>query len=376
MAEENEDGQEKTEEPTEKRLTESREKGQVARSRELATAAVFGGGMLAVLSMGGWMAQAAGEWMRSALTFAPSLVAGAGRDLAPRFGELLSALLLVVMPVIAVCFIAAFIAPAIMGGFQFSADAIAPKPNRLDPLAGLKRIYGRDGLVELLKSLLRILFVSGFAIAGIVFAASHLMALMHTPLVNAVADGFGMVLHTLLLMVFGLVLLALLDAPYQRWSHRQKLMMTRQELREELKETEGRPEIKSRIRQLQHQMSQRRMMDDVPKADVILVNPTHYAVALKYDAKRMRAPVLVAKGVDEIARIIRESAERHGVPIVSSPPLARALYGQVEIGREIPVNLYAAVAQMLGYVYQLRTWRRRGGSVPVVPAVDVPGAEH
>ena len=167
-------------------------------------------------------------------------------------------------------------------------------------------------------------------------------------------------------------LLAAIDAPYQKWNYTRKLKMTRQELRDEMKESEGRPEVKGRIRQMQHQMSQRRMMEDVPSADVIVVNPTHYAVALKYDGGQMGAPRVVAKGVDEMAHRIREVAERHRVAIVSAPPLARALYREGQIGREIPVRLYSAVAQILSYVYQLRAWRSGAAEhYPDQPVVDV-----
>lgn len=372
MAEENEDGQEKTEEPSEKRLREAGDKGQVARSRELGTAVVFGAAVLALLGFGGAMAASAVAWLRGALTFAPR---PATQDLPAYFGTELATAILMVLPLLAVCFVAAFVSPALLGGFHFSSEALKPTFSRLDPLAGLKRIYGREGLAEFLRSLLRVALIGGCALAGVVYAAPRLIALVHEPLPSAVIDGSWLVMRTLALMMLALILLAVLDTPYQLWSHRRRLMMTRQELRDELKETEGRPEVKSRIRRLQQQMSQRRMLEDVPRADVILVNPTHYAVALKYEAGRTKAPVLVAKGVDEIARIIRESGERHGVPVVSVPPLARALYRQVEIGREIPVNLYSAVAHILGYVYQLRTWRRQGGAMPHMPVIDVPDAE-
>lgn len=376
MAQENEDGQEKTEQPTEKRLRESREQGQIARSRELATAAVFGMATLILIGLGGWMARAAHDWMRHALSIPPGF-AETGRGLAPRFGELLVGMLGAVSPLIGICLLAGFIAPVMMGGIRFSAKSIAPDLKKLDPLKGLKRIYGRDGLVELVKSILRVLLIAGLAAGAILSISPRFVGLVHQPLGPAAAEGFWLVLKVMMAMGGGLLLLAAIDVPYQLWSHRQKLMMTRQELRDEFKETEGRPEVKARIRRVQQEMSQRRMMQAVPTADVILVNPTHYAVAIKYEAGRMRAPRVVAKGVDEIARLIRETAERHTVPIVSAPPLARALYRQVKLGQEIPVTLYAAVAQILGYVYQMRAWRRDGGRMPELPEVRLPddGAE-
>lgn len=371
MAQENEDGQEKTEQPTEKRLRDSREKGQVARSKEAATAAVFGMATLILMSLGGWMAAAAGSWMRGAMTVEPGWLDG-GRGLGWRFGELMTGLLGAISPLILACLVAGFIAPVFMGGIRFSAQPMVPDLKKLDPLKGLKRIYGRDGLVELAKSLLRVVLISGLAAVAIYVSVHDFVALVHKPVGEGAAMGFSLVLKVMLAMAVGLGLLAAIDVPYQLWSHKQKLMMTRQELRDEFKETEGRPEVKAKIRQVQQQMSQRRMMDAVPTADVVLVNPTHYSVALKYEAGRMRAPKVVAKGVDEIAMLIRRAADHHKVPIVSSPPLARALYGQVQIGKEIPVALYSAVAQILGYVYQLRTWRRHGGRMPEMPSVEVP----
>lgn len=368
---ESEDGQERTEQPSEKRLREAREQGQAPRSRELATAAVFGLATLALLGFGGAIAAATADWMRAALSFG-GFVPGDGRALTARFGSELASLLLIVSPLVGACLLAGVVAPLVMGGVTFNPASLAPDLNKLNPVNGLKRIWGLDGLAELARSLLRVALLGIFAYVGIRNALPSLLHLLQLPLGSAVADGLGMVLHVMLLLAVGLGLIAALDVAYQHWSFRHRLMMTRQEMLEEFKETEGRPEIKSKIRRAQREMAQRRMMEDVPKADVILVNPTHYAVALKYEAGRMRAPTLVAKGTDEIARIIRETAERHGVPIVSAPPLARSLYRQVEIGREIPVNLYTAVAQILGYVYQLRHWRRHGGHMPDMPDIEWP----
>lgn len=371
MAQESEDGQEKTEEPTEKRLRESREKGQVARSKELATAAIFGMATAVLLAFGGWLSARGGRWMREAMDF--QLYREGGQiDLPARFGELLGQAFIAVSPLILACLAACFVAPALMGGFNFATKALTPDLKKIDPLKGLKRIYGRDGLVELLKSIGRVLLVAGLAGAAVIYAAPRFVGLVNQPLGEAAADGFRLVFLTMIAIAVGLFLLAAIDMPYQLWSHRQKLKMTRQEVREELKQTEGRPEVKAKIREAQQMLSQRRMMEDIPVASVVLVNPTHFAVALKYQAGTTRAPLVVAKGVDEIARVIREVADRHGVPIVSSPALARSLYRQVDIGREIPVQLYSAVAQILSYVYQLRAVRRHGGEAPELPDVQLP----
>lgn len=369
MAEEAENGQEKTERPTEKRLREAREKGQVARSRELATAAVFVSAVVATLAAGGWMAAAAARWMRAGLALDPGRL-GDTSTLAGRFADSLLDLLWTVSPVLLAALLGALLAPLAMGGIRFSGKAIVPKPDKLDPIKGLKRIYGRDGLAELVKSLLRVLLIAALSGAAIVSIAPEFVRLMHQPLGPAAGHGFAMAIRVTLAMSAGLLLLAALDVPYQLWSHRRKLMMTRQELRDELKETEGRPEVKAKIRRQQQAMAQRRMMEAIPGADVVLVNPTHYAVALAYDGQRMRAPRVVAKGAGPIAQAIRDRAEQHRVPIVSAPPLARVLYRHVEIGQEIPVTLYSAVAQILGYVHQLRAWRRYGGRMPDPPALD------
>jgi flagellar biosynthetic protein FlhB len=370
MAEESESGQEKTEEPTHKRLTDAREKGQVARSRELATAAVFGFATLAVWGFGETMAQSAGQWLRACLTLEP----GSWNDanfLTTRFGVLMSSLLAAVSPILLASLIGAFVGPTALGGIRFSAKAVTPDLTKLDPAKGLKRIYGPDGLAELVKSIFRVLLIAGVSGATIVWIAPQFIGLMHEPLGNAAGHGFQLMLWVMLAICAGLLVLAGADTPYQLWSHRRKLRMTRQELRDEMKETEGRPEIKSKIRRLQQMMAQGRMMEAVPTADVIVVNPTHFAVALVYSGPDMRAPRVVAKGRDLVAQAIRELGEKNGVPIVSSPPLARVLYRSVEIGQEIPVNLYSAVAQILGYVHQLRTWRRHGGPLPEVPTPDV-----
>jgi flagellar biosynthetic protein FlhB len=238
-------------------------------------------------------------------------------------------------------------------------------------MAGIKRLYGAESVAELLRSLLRVVLIGGAATICIKLGLNPLRELLTMPLEQAIRSGLGFTSTLLLATTGALILLAAIDAPYQKWNWMRKLKMTRQELREEMKESEGSPEVKGRIRQMQHQMSQRRMMEDVPKADVIVVNPTHYAVALKYESGQMGAPTVVAKGVDELAMRIREIADDHRIAIVSAPPLARALYREGQIGREIPVRLYAAVAQILSYVYQLRAWRVGQAPLPDLPAVDI-----
>ncbi|MEL1264246.1 flagellar biosynthesis protein FlhB [Pseudoxanthomonas putridarboris] len=369
MAEQDESG-ERTELPTEKRLRDAREQGNIPRSRELATAAVFGAGVLSIIAMAPLLGRNALGWMKVALSPEPGLMRQPDQ-LFGHVGLLLLKLLAVVSPIALVCVLAGIAGPALMGGLRFSQKSLMPDFKRLSPMAGIKRLYGPESVAELLKSLLRVVLVGGAATLCIRLGLNPLRELMTMPLEQAVRSGLGFTSTLLLATTGALILLAAIDAPYQKWNWKRKLKMTRQELREEMKESEGRPEVKGRIRQLQHQLSQRRMMEDVPTADVIVVNPTHYAVALKYESGQMGAPTVVAKGVDEMAQRIREVADAHRIAIVSAPPLARALYREGQIGREIPVRLYAAVAQILSYVYQLRAWRIGQAALPDLPAVDV-----
>jgi flagellar biosynthesis protein FlhB len=368
---EGDEGQDKTEQPTEKRLRESREQGQVPRSRELATAAVFGAAVLVMMSFGGWLGTRIASWLADALGRVGQRV-GDARQLPSVFFELLGSLLWIVAPLIGICLLACFAAPALLGGFNWSNKALLPDFSKLDPVKGLERIYGREGFAEFVRSILRVLVIGGFGGYAIVDMAPKLVALSREPLQNAVVHGFDLALGTLVAMAAGLLLIALIDAPWQLWSHAQKLLMSRQELRDEMKESEGSPEVKGKIRRLQQEAAQGRMMEALPTADAVIVNPTHYAVAIAYNATQMRAPKVVAKGTDLVAQTIREVADRHKVPIIAAPALARTLHRQVQIGHEVPVELYAAVAQVLTYVYQLRQWRRQGGRYPEPPRIEVP----
>jgi len=365
---ENEDGAERTELPTAKRLREAREQGNIPQSRELATATVFSAGVIALMAMSGGLAAGARGWMQTALTPEPGLWRNP-ETLFGHFGELLMDLLWVMAPLAGICLLAGLVAPLAMSGLHFSSKAFTPNFNKLNPMNGLQRLWGGHSLAELVKSLLRVAFVGGAAALVIVHGLDGLRSLLIQPLESAIVHGLGFTLRLMLATAGALALLAAIDAPYQKWNWLRKLKMTREEIKREMKESEGSPEVKGRIRQMQMQLSQRRMMEAVPTADVVLVNPTHYAVALKYEGGKMRAPVVVAKGIDEMAFRIRETGERHRVAIVSAPPLARALYREAQLGKEIPVRLYSAVAQVLSYVYQLRSWRT--GPMPSVPPLDV-----
>ncbi|MCC4593492.1 flagellar biosynthesis protein FlhB [Xanthomonas campestris pv. cannae] len=365
---ESEEGAERTEQPTDKRLREAREQGNIPHSRELATAAVFSAGVFALMGLSTSMTAGAVAWLKQALR--PDLSMREHPEaMFGHFGDLLLNLLWVVLPLVGICLAASFAAPVLMGTLRFSGQALIPKFDRLNPMNGLSRMYGAETIVELLKSILRMGFVGGAAMLCLWGSTDFLRSLLLQPLEQAIGHGLGFTLRLLLYTAGALALLAAIDAPYQKWNYIRKLKMTREEVRREMKESDGSPEVKGRIRQMQMQMSQRRMMEAVPKADVVVVNPTHYAVALKYESGRMRAPTVVAKGVDEIAFRIREVGEQHRVAVISAPPLARALYREGQLGKEIPVRLYSAVAQVLSYVYQLRAWR--SGPMPPLPPLEV-----
>lgn len=364
------DREDRTEAPSEKRLREARERGDVPRSRELGNVAVLGVAAVALLVTAPRIGAASQGWLRDALRFDRALLDDPAQ-LLPHAAALLPGLLLPLLPLFAATLAACLVAPAAMGGLRFATQALQPDFKRLDPVKGLARLYGREAFAELLRSLLRVLLVLGTGAFVIHRGFSTLLALPRMDLAVAVAASADTVLLALLAMAGALGLLAAIDVPWQHWNWRSKLKMTKQELRDELKESEGNPELKARVRQVARQLSQRRMMEAVPTADVIVTNPTHYAVALKYQAGKTRAPVVVAKGADEIALQIRKVGAAHRVGIVEAPPLARALYRHGQLDREIPVSLYAAVAQVLSYVYQLKRWHPAHGPMPVLGEVAV-----
>ncbi len=361
--------QERTEQPTPKRLEEARRHGQVPRSPELATAAVMLIAGLGLHFIGGRVATELDGIMRSGLTLTraqaldgswliPSLAAGAAQAL------------LAVAPILALTLVAALLAPITLGGWNLSLEALVPDFTRLSPVSGLQRMFSLRSGVELGKAFAKFLLVALVAVLFLKGKSAELMSLGAEPLHAAIAHAAALGGDALLAFCVSLALIAAVDVPWQLWSHKQRLLMSRQEIREELKDNEGSPEMKGRVRKAQQEAARRRMMHEVPKADVVVTNPTHFAVALRYDEQRMRAPIVVAKGADEVAARIREVAVEHRVPIFEAPPLARALHHAVPIGGEIPTSLYVAVAQVLTYVYQLRTARRTGAAPPAPPRID------
>jgi len=275
------------------------------------------------------------------------------------------------MPVLLVIMLAAILAPLALGGWSFSTESLAPKLERLNPLKGFKRMFSLRSLVELSKALAKFGTVAVVAVLVLWNDAPALLALGREPTALAIGHAAELSVQGLIVISAGMLIIAGIDVPYQLWQHAKQMKMSREDIRKEMKESEGSPEIKGRIRQIQQEMARQRMMQDVPNADVIVTNPTHFAVALRYDEKRMRAPVVVAKGADLLAARIREVANEHSVAIFEAPPLARLLYRNVDIGAEVPSNLYVAVAQVLSYVFQLRVAKRSGVQPPEKPTVDV-----
>jgi flagellar biosynthesis protein FlhB len=363
---ENQDGQERTEEPTAKRLDDAKRKGQVPRSRELNTMAVTLTGVVGLAMMSRSLGHSLSEMMserfvltREEIFDTNSMIINLGQGVGEAFLSLVPFFLMVI--------VAAIFSSVALGGFSFSGEALTPKLDKLSPLKGIKRVFSARGLVELLKAMAKFLLIGGITILLLYNTLDKYLALHNMDMVQAISHLNGLIGWSVILLASSLILLAAIDVPFQLWDHKRQLKMTRQELRDEMKETEGKPEIKSKIRQMQREMAQRRMMEEVPKADVIVTNPTHFAVALQYDPEHMHAPKMVAKGADLIAMNIRQVAKEHKVPLVESPVLARAIYYHTEIDSYIPAGLYLAVARLLAYVFQLRAYRTEGGQRPRMP---------
>jgi flagellar biosynthetic protein FlhB len=369
---ESEQSQERTEDATQQREEKSREEGQIARSRELNTAVVMLTGSGGLLVVGGMMAGNMADIFRYCFHLSTRDAFDDMRMFA-FFNTAITESFWASMPLLAGLLVAALAGPLLLGGWNMSLSAAMPKMNRLDPMSGLQRMFSSQAASELVKGILKVvLFIF---ITVLVLKKQHLalLALDSAALPSAIAQSLHMLQWGSFFLCLGFIVIAAIDAPWQLWSHNQKLRMTKQEVRDEMKDQEGKPEVKSKIRQLQRDMARARMMSAVPNADVIITNPTHFSVALKYDMEKMDAPVVVAKGADVIAFRIREVARENRVEIIESAVLARALYYGTEIERTVPPGLYVAVAQVLAYVYQLKQYRTGRGERPVrVKEIVVP----
>ena len=362
---------ERTESPSQKRLDEARKEGRVPRSRDLGAAVVVLTGGLGLYGLGGGVGGRLLALMRDGLTLDHSQIIDGGQML-PRLEHSAAQGLLAAAPLLGLLLAAAVLAPLALGGWTFSTKALVPDFTRLNPASGLGRVFSTRGLIELGKTLARFVVVAGVTVVVLSRQFGSFASLGTEPMRVGLAHAFTLTGSALIALGGALAAIALVDVPLSIWQHSKSLRMTRQEVRDEHKESEGSPEIKSRVRRMQQQQARKRMMQQVPKADVVVTNPTHYAVALRYDEQRNRAPMVVAKGAELIALTIRQIAQQHRIPIVEAPPLARALHASCELGDEIPTRLYAAVAKLLTYVYQLRAARRGSAITPAPPHIELP----
>jgi len=361
-----EDNDDKTESPTPQRLEKAREEGQIPRSRELTSLLILLVGVCIIWIGGESLARRLAALLSSGLRFDhriindPNLILG-------QIILLIREAMLGLLPLIAGVVVVALIGPVMLGGLVFSGKSLSLKLDKLNPLPGIKRMFSAQSAAELVKALLKAALVG--SVTGF-YLWSHWPDMMHlisqSPL-TAMGNALNLVGLCALLVALGVIPMVGFDVFWQIHSHIKKLRMSRQDIRDEFKQSEGDPHVKGRIRQMQRAAARRRMMADVPKADVIVTNPTHYSVALQYDESKMSAPKVVAKGAGLVALRIRELAAEHRVPVLEAPPLARALYRHAEIGQQIPGQLYAAVAEVLAWVWQLKRWRLAGGQRPQKP---------
>ena len=355
--------QEKTEEPTAKRLDDARKKGQIARSKELGTTGVLVASAASLLIFGDDLGRALMEVMEQQFTldrddaFDTTKMFGV-------FGSILGHIAIPVIGIFAVVLVAAFVANSLLGGINFSWQAMAPKFSKMSPLKGFKRMFGPQAAMELFKSVLKVAVVAGVSVWLINIFLNDILFLSMEDLPNNTYDATELLGWIFMGLCCSTIVISLVDVPFQKWNHNKQLKMTKQEVKDEYKNTEGNPEIKGRIRQQQREISQRKMMSEVPNADVVVTNPTHYSVAIKYDTKKSNAPFVVAKGADTIAMHIRKIAKEKDVPIIETPLLTRSIYYTTDINQEIPEQLFVAVAQVLAFVFQQEQHAKGKGKKP------------
>jgi flagellar biosynthesis protein FlhB len=369
---EDDSSQEKTEEASGRKIEKAREEGQIPRSRDLTTSVVLLFGSIGLYKYADFMFAKIIGLTRENFVLNRSTIF----DTNTMIAHLASAIyqgLLSLMPFFILMLLASIIGPIALGGWLFSTDALQPKLSRMDPMAGMKRMFSLKSLIELVKALAKVLVVLGATILVLKYFAQDMFRLSDESVNVAIFHSAKISILATIALSATTILIAAVDVPLQLFEYAKKLKMTKQETRDESKDTDGKPEVKGRIRQLQRELAQRRMMAKVPQADVIITNPTHYAVALQYKPDIMATPILLAKGGDRIALKIREIASAHKIEIIESPELARAIFHTTELEAEIPAGLYLAVAQILAYVFQLRTHRKGRGEKPRYPRnISVP----
>lgn len=363
MSEENDD---KTEDPTPQRLEKAREEGQIPRSRELTSLLILLVGVCVIWLGGESLARRLASLLSSGLRFDHSIINDPNLILG-QIILLLKEAMLALMPLIVGVVVVALVAPVMLGGLVFSTKSLAFKLDKLNPLPGIKRMFSAQTAAELMKAVMKSLLMGSMAGLFLWLHWPDMMRLISESPLVAMGNALNMVGFCALLVVLAIIPMVGFDVFWQIYSHLKKLRMSRQDIRDEFKQSEGDPHVKGRIRQMQRAAARRRMMADVPKADVIVNNQTHYSVALQYDENKMSAPRVVAKGAGLVALRIRELGEENRVPMLEAPPLARALYRHAEVGQQIPGQLYAAVAEVLAWVWQLKRWRLAGGTPPKKP---------
>lgn len=369
---ESDQSQEKTEEATPKRLDKAKEDGQIPRSKELTTTAVLLVGSLSFLWFGGHLAESIVNIARFNFDLSRETIFDTS-TMINMLAESFYFAFLGVVPIFVVLLLAAIIGPVALGGWLFSAKSMMPKMSRMNPGAGLKKMFSSHALMELGKALGKVLLILILAIILLKSLAGELMGLAYEDISISVEHSLKISAWAAIALSLITILIAMIDIPFQIMDNAKKLKMTMQEVKDEMKDTDGKPEVKGRIRQLQHDIANRKMMESVPEADVIITNPTHYAVAIKYKPDSMDTPIMVAKGVDQSALKIREIAAHHKIDIIESPVLARSIYHTTKMDESIPQGLYIAVAKVLAYVFQLRNFKRGLANRPTFPySVNVP----
>jgi len=347
---------EKTEDPSSRRLEQAREEGQTPQSRELMAFLVMAAGAGGLWMLSGWFLQHGKNVMRMGLTL-DRQEAFDTNAIGMNLLTLGTEAMLTVAPFFLATMVAALLTPVLLtGGWAFSPKALTFDLTKLDPIKGIKRMISWQSIAEMVKGILKTVLLGGVVWWVISNERDNLFALLSQPIETALPSFGRMLLYAFIGFVAGLAVIALIDVPFQLWRYYAGLKMTKEELRQEMREMEGDPQLKARIRSQQREISRRRMMSEVPKADVVVTNPTHFAVALKYDSEKMGAPQVVAKGMNLVAAKIRELAAENNVPVIELPPLARALHHNVEVGAGVPASLYTAVAEVMAYIYQLNAF--------------------
>ena len=365
-----ESAQEKTQEPTAQKLKKARDDGQVARSTELPAAVIVIGAFLMLMLTGGWLITRLSGVFAQGFVFDRQLIEKP-LLLPAHFGDQIFSAFLLVLPVIIFTMVAAIIASGMTGGYLFSFKALMPKGSKINPINGFKRIFGTHALVELGKAILKFVLVAGVLWWSLMSNMDALVKIGQMSLEPALSAAGGMIMQSALWVALSLAVIAMIDVPWQKHSFTKKMRMTVQEIKDEFKQMEGSPEVKAQIRRRQREMSNARMMDRVKDADVVITNPEHFAVALEYDPTGDGAPIMVAKGSDHMAALIRAEAKAHGVHLFEAAPLARAIYFTTEVEQQVPEDLYHAVAQVIAYVFSLEAASPMNPARPK-PQVKIP----